>query len=139
MVPFGDYLCRPSRMQFTPQEWWIYLEECDLREPDSPNINEADFEEVLNMFECFSFCLWLLMLYNHRKLGTIYAGLFGEMHFIVPINKGTWVPIFIQLCDYSLELRYSEKNTFYQNHYQPNSSVILWYQGVGQRYSHLHI
>ena len=69
----------------------------------------------------------------------MYACLFVKTQFIVPINKAAWATIYIQLCDYSTELRYSRKDILYQNHYLPSSSEILWYQVVGQRYGALYI
>ena len=143
----GDYLCRSSRMQFSSQPWKIYqriyLDSCDLRKLDSPDKNEANFEEVLGLFEndiaSVLVCLSLLMLYHYGKIGAIYACLFVKTQFIVPINKASWATIYIQLCDYSTELRYSRKDILYQNHYLPSSSEILWYQVVAQRYAALYI
>ena len=41
------------------------------------------------------------MVYHYRKQGMIYASLFGEIQFEVPINIGTRARNFIQACDFS--------------------------------------
>ena len=56
------------------------------------------------------------MVYHYRKIETIYACLYGEIQFVVPINKGKKALLCIQLSDYSAELGYSEENIFYQNY-----------------------